>query len=54
MGNDASSLSDSSGFMNKLELNYDFHTELSNNLFGDICVYKHKTDKKYIAKRGTS
>lgn len=40
MGNDTSTLSDSTGFMNKFTSNYDFHTEASDNRFGDIVVYK--------------
>ena len=53
MGNDSSSsISEGSGFIGKLNKSYDFMTEVSDPRFGDIYVYKHRTEKKYIAKRG--
>jgi len=53
MGNDSSSsVSEGSGFIGKLNKGYDFMTEVSDPRFGDICVYRHRTEKKYIAKRG--
>jgi len=53
MGNDSSSsISEGSGFIGKLNKSYDFMTEVSDPRFGDIYVYKHMTEKKYIAKRG--
>ena len=52
MGNETSSMGDESCFMREFKSQYDFTTELSDKRFGDVCIYRHKTEKKYIAKRG--
>ncbi|KAL4434696.1 hypothetical protein ABPG74_017116 [Tetrahymena malaccensis] len=52
MGNETSSSSDTNEFIREFKIKYDFQTEISDKRFGDVYVYKHKMEKRYIGKRG--
>ncbi|EGR28134.1 protein kinase domain protein [Ichthyophthirius multifiliis] len=51
MGNEFSIEEEQSQFIKEFKQKYDFYTEQNDKRFGDIYIYKHKTEKKYITQR---